>query len=145
MTDPNARRPLVLVAIVLALALGACAPSVHGPWRNSSGQIVSNASIVEFDGLNRCGHRSITFFRFFDRQYAKDPRRVLGDLVSPVTGDLLTFENDAALPPGAEPTGFTHRNRAIWVDDGTIDDYLYIVIDDEIVERWPRAEQRCEE
>jgi hypothetical protein len=145
MSGSTARRPLVLVTIVLALALGACAPSVHGPWRNSSGQIVSNAAIVEFDGFNRCGHRSITFFRFFDRQYAKDPRNVLGDLRSPTTGELLTFANDATLPSGAEPTGFTHRNRAIWVDEAAIDDYLYIVIDDQVVERWPRAEQRCEE
>lgn len=136
----------LLFAIVgLSLLLGACAPSIYGPWRDGAGEIVSNASILEFRGLNRCDQSDVTFFRFFDRQYAKDPKGVLGELTSPVSGEVLTFDNRSPLPTTAEPTTFTHRNRVIWVDDATLEDYLYIVIDGQVVERWPRAEATCVE
>jgi hypothetical protein len=133
----------LLAVLVLLVGLSACTPPVHGPWVDSNGRQVSNAEILEFDGLNRCDQRSVVFFRLYDRQYAKDSRGVLGDLYSLDGIRLLTFEAGTDIPIGVEGTGFRHRDREIYVDLDTVEDYMYIVYDEGVVERWPRAEAQC--
>ena len=127
----------------LAIVAAACTGSSHGPWVDANGRQLQNSQVLEYDGFNRCDQRSVTFLQLYDRQYAKDLKGVLGDLYSPVSGELLTFDSSTRRPPGIEPTGIRHRVREIYVDLDTIDDYLYLVYDNGVVERWPRAETEC--
>ena len=48
-----------------------------------------------------------------------------------------------ALPEGLLATGFTHAGREVFVGDDRAD-YLYILLPNGEVERWPRAEVECE-
>jgi hypothetical protein len=135
-----------MIAAVMSLALlaGACTTSSHGPWIDANGRQLQNSEIVEFDGFNRCDQRSVTFFRLYDRQYAKDLEGALGELYSPVDGELLSFTSTLDQPVGVEGTGFRHENRELYVDIDTVEDYVYLVYDNGVVERWPRAEDVCQ-
>ena len=137
------RTRLLLAVVLLSLAVVACGPGEHGPWLNEHGEIISNAYVLEYDGLARCDQLDVTFFHFFGRQYAKDPNGVLGELVSLDGLRTLTFTRGTDLPSTAEPSLITHNNREIYLNAPDVEDYLYIVIDNQVVERWPRAEQRC--
>ena len=137
------RTRLLLALVAFSLLAAACGPGEHGPWLNEHGEIISNAYVLEYDGLARCDQLDVTFFHFFGRQYAKDPNGVLGELVSVDGLRPLTFLRGTDLPSTAVPALITHNNRAIYLNDPDVEDYLYIVIDDQVVERWPRAEQRC--
>lgn len=128
---------------MLLLVLAGCSINQHGPWLTPSGQVVSNAIVVEFDGFRECNTDKVTFLRFVDRQYAKDPQGQLGELRD-AAGNLLTFAVLDRPPSGAEATGVRHQQREIWKNDADIEDYLYIVYDGGKTERWPRAEVACE-
>ena len=132
------------LGVALALFVGACTESNHGPWVDATGRQLQNSEVLEYDGFNRCEQRSVTFFQLYDRQYAKDLEGVLGDLYSPLSGELLTFDSTTDRPPGVEPTGFRHDNREIYVDLDSVEDYLYLIYDNGVVERWPRAEGTCQ-
>lgn len=134
-------RRVALAAMLLVIA--GCSINQHGPWLTPSGQIVSNAIMVEFDGFKECDTDQVTFIRFVDRQYAKDPQGQLGELRD-AAGNVLTFAILDGPPSGAEATGVRHQQREIWRNQADVEDYLYIVYDDGKTERWPRAEVRCE-
>ena len=134
-------RRFVVVALA-ALVLGACGNS-HGPWTDPSGNVASAGIIVEYDGFNRCGMQDVVFIEFAARTYANDPTGVLGPLEA-ASGALLTFRDQAELPADAVATGYRHEIREVWVADSDREDYLYMVFDDDRVERWPRAEVPCE-
>ncbi len=125
----------------LILLAAACA-SEHGPWVDADGNRVPNGLILEFDGPSSCGWSSVTFIRFFGDQYARDPERALGALQGP-DGNDLTYDEVTEPPAGAEPTGITHGDREILIDEAQRDDYLFMSVGDSLVERWPRAELTC--
>jgi hypothetical protein len=52
--------------------------------------------------------------------------------------------DQAELPVDAVASGYRHNIREVWVAQSDFDDYLYLVFDDDRVERWPRAEIPCE-
>ncbi len=132
----------VAVAFLAAAALSACANS-HGPWTDPSGNIASSGIIVEYDGFARCGTEDVVFIEYVGRTYANDPTGALGPLESQ-SGAPLTFLDQAELPVDAVASGYRHNIREVWVAQSDFDDYLYLVFDDDRVERWPRAEIPCE-
>jgi hypothetical protein len=130
------------VVLLAALTLTACANS-HGPWTDPSGNIASSGIIVEYDGFARCGMQDVVFIEYVGRTYANDPTGALGALESR-SGAPLSFTDQAELPVDAMASGYRHSIREVWVAQSDFDDYLYLVFDDERVERWPRAEIPCE-
>ena len=133
------RTALILVA---ALAVSACG-ATHGPWTDPSGNLASSGIIVEYGGFNRCGTEDVIFIEYVGRTYANDPTGALGPLTAS-TGRSLTFRNQAQLPTDAVASGYRHTFREVWVTQSDLEEYLYIVFDDERVERWPRAEVVCD-
>ena len=140
--QPTTNR-LLLALVALSLLLASCGPAVHGPWLNERGEIISNAYVLEYRGLGYCDQTEIVFFQFFGRQFAKDPQGLLGELVSVDGARVLTFEQGTTVPETAVPSAVTHQNREVYLNEPDEEDYLYIVINNQIVERWPRAEHRC--
>lgn len=137
---------MVLRRIALAglavLVLNACA-STHGPWTDPSGNVASSGIIVEYEGFVRCETQDVVFIEYAGRTYAQDPDGVLG-VLNGRGGESLTFSDHAQLPSDAVASGYRHSIREIWVAESDVEDYLYLVYDDERVERWPRAEVPCE-
>ena len=137
---------MVLRRITLAglavLVLSACA-STHGPWTDPSGNVASSGIIVEYEGFVRCGTQDVVFIEYAGRTYTQDPDGVLGALKGR-GGESLTFSDNAQLPSDAVASGYRHSIREVWVAESAVEDYLYLVYDDERVERWPRAEVPCE-
>jgi hypothetical protein len=135
-------RRLIPAVLVLTLVSTACF-NTESPWADPEGQVVSATRLLEYRGLPRCSLQRVTFLQFLGRQYAHDPRGVLGELTSvDGAGRALTFAFLTEAPPGTEPTGFTRGDREIYLG-GDVEDYLYIVRPS-VVERWPRAEVYCE-
>lgn len=144
-------RRLGLFAMVALL--GACGAGVHGPWLAANGERLETNQVFEYDGLRRCGQRDVVFMEFFGRKFAKDPEGILGALTG-ASGDDLSFEVAQGVDPALEPTGYTHDvkdpitleqvTREILVADEVPEDYLYISVNAEYTERWPRAEVTCE-
>ncbi len=132
----------VALALVAVLVLGACSES-HGPWTDPSGNLASGGIIVEYDGFNQCGTQDVVFLEFAGRTYAKDLDGVLGPLENR-SGASLAYLDEAQLPADAVASGYRHNIREIWVAESDIEDYLYLVFDDQRAERWPRAEIPCE-
>ena len=133
------RLALVLMATV---AVGACG-ATHGPWTDPSGNLASSGIIVEYKGFNRCATEEVIFIEYVGRTYANDPTGALGPLTAS-SGRSLTFYNQAELPTDAIASGYRHKIREVWVAGSDLEDYLYIVFDDDRVERWPRAEALCD-
>lgn len=127
---------------VAVLMLSACGLNSRGPWVDEFGRRLQGAEMIEFDGFVACGQERVIFIRFFSDQYAKDPRGQLGELRSGA-GETLTFSVLPSLPEGLLATGFTHAGREVFVGDDRAD-YLYILLPNGEVERWPRAEVGCE-
>lgn len=127
---------------VAVLMLSACGLNSRGPWVDEFGRRLQGAEMIEFDGFVACGQERVIFIRFFSDQYAKDPRGQLGELRSGA-GETLTFSVLPSLPEGLLATGFTHAGREVFVGDDRAD-YLYILLPNGEVERWPRAEVECE-
>lgn len=138
-------RLVVVLIVVFAILTSACVAGDYGPWVNEQGEVVSNAALLEYRGLHACDQRDVTFFRIFGRQYAKDPRGILGQLYSLDGERELRFSTTTNLPDTAIALGITHGSREIYHNEPDIEDYLYIVIDGQLVERWPRAEFVCTE
>jgi hypothetical protein len=85
----------------------------------------------------------VVFIEYVGRTYANDPTGALGPLTGS-SGRSLTFKNQAQLPTDATASGYRHTIREVWVAGSDLEEYLYIVFDDERVERWPRAESPCD-
>lgn len=132
------------VAIAGLLLLGACGFSQFGPWLDESGQRLEGSQVLQYQGLQTCGHEEVVFLFFFGDLYARDDDGHLGELTN-AAGDVLTFEILDEMPSGAEPTGITHGDREIYFDPSTREEYLFIHRgDDGRTERWPRAEIECD-
>ncbi len=132
----------LLLVVSAGLVVSACGSS-HGPWTDPSGNIASSGIIVEYEGFKRCGTQDVVFLEFVGHTYANDPTAALGTLVGD-SGAVLTFSDRAELPPDAAAGGYRHSIREVWVAESDVEDYLYLVYDDQRVERWPRAEVPCE-
>lgn len=135
----TSRRLLVGMSLVLA----ACGLNQFGPWLDESGQPLEGSQVLQYQGFEECGHEDVVFLIFFGDMYARDSDGVLGELRGE-TGDVLTYAVLDQIPEGAVATGLTSRNREIYLDEATRDDYVYIHRDDGRTERWPRAETPCD-
>lgn len=148
---------LAALALATLFLLSSCADGRFGPWVREDGSVIEASFLVEYRGFRDCDQLDVTFMRFYGNQYARDPAGVLGDVMAQDgSGRLLEYEvlfGDEVLT-GLEPQGFSHTARPIgsnvWVEreiyldpDGR-DDYLYVVVDGEAVERWIRYEEPCE-
>jgi hypothetical protein len=134
------RRGWLLVA--LAMVLSSCALNTQGPWVDEFGRRMQGTEMVEFRGFAACNQTQVTFIRFFEDQYAKDPTGVLGQLESPTTEEPISFEVLPELPDGLDGTDITHAGREVYIGEDR-SDYLYIRLPNGEVERWPRAEVTC--
>ncbi len=130
------------------LLLSACTVGGRdGPWLDPEGRPVENSEVLQFRGLSACDEQSVTYIRFFDRQFARDTEEVLGPLRDD-NGEELSFRQYTELPSGLEATGYTLRGREVYIDPTNREDYIYVVRAcqaGELVERWPRAEGICNE
>lgn len=122
--------------------LGACSLRERGPWVTAEGRRLQGSEVIEYDGFNQCDQERVIFMRFFGKQYARDPRRILGQLFS-VEGQPIEFAILEEVPSGAEPTGIHHKEREIYLDQSLIEDFLFIRLGNGRVEQWPRAEVPC--
>ena len=131
------------LGVVRRLALGtllllaaACANS-HGPWIDADGNRVPSGLVLEFDGPSSCGWSSVTFIRFFGAQYARP-----GEGAGRAPGrrrDRAHLRRGDQAAIRAEPTGVTHGDREILIDEVQREDYLFMAVGDSLVERWPRS------
>lgn len=148
------------VAVIAAMfALVACSPQAIEPgaplsrevafepypgvqWYAPDGEPVPDKSetINAITGPDHCDWESgvILHLRWPDadselRQYFRDP-----DGVFPQSGLLSSFDAGAALPAGAEYTGYRTDFMQLWLD-ATEDSVAYLVFADH-TERWPRGE-----
>ena len=128
--------------VLLLAALTACFPPT-GPWRDESGQPLEGSQVVEFQGFRHCGHQEVQFLVFFGDMYAKDPEGRLGPLANDA-GDPLTYAVLAEVPEGVVAQGINFREREIYFNPETRDDYLYVHFEGGATERWPRAESDCD-
>jgi hypothetical protein len=134
-------RRLLLGALVLALA--GCSINQYGPWYTPAGNIVSSSIMVEFQGFKECDTETVVFIRFLGRQYAYDPQGQLGTLTAD-DGTVLTYAEFDSPPGGIDPTGVRHKDEEIWQGQADTENYLYVVHDGGLTERWPRAEIPCQ-
>lgn len=129
---------------LVAIALSACQLNSQGPWVDANGNRMSGNDMIEFNGFAACDQQQVVFIQFFGDQYAKDLQNDLGELRSPETGEPLAFEVLDALPEGVEGTDITHAGREIFIGEDR-SDYIYVRLPNGQAERWPRAEDTCEE
>ena len=148
---------LIATALAALLLLTSCADGRFGPWVREDGSIVESSLLVEYQGFRDCDQLDVTFMEFYGSQYAKDPVGVLGDVeAADGSGRMIEYEVlfGADVLAGLEPQGFTHSarpigsnewvEREIYLDPAGRDDYIYVVVDGEAIERWVRYEERCE-
>ena len=128
--------------VALGLVVSSCALNTQGPWVDQFGRRMLGSEMIEFSGFAACNQKRVTFIKFFEDQYAKDPTGILGELTSATTGEPLSFELLPDLPPGLEGTDITHGGREIFIGEDR-PEYLYIRLPNGEVERWPRAEVTC--
>lgn len=95
-------------------------------WLDSEGSRVPTSIVTTYQGAEHCGWESITFLIFEDRQYIRDPRGLLAEVV--------WFEERAELPVDATDTGYHHEGRHLWISGD--DDVAYLAVGDQ-VEAWP--------
>lgn len=136
------KRPLWLLVVVLIIS--SCATNRYGPWFTPSGDLVSNSIMLEFKGFKQCGTDKVVFIRFLGKQYAYDPEGQLGTLTG-TDGQVLTYAELDSPPAGAEPTGVQHEDEEIWRVPSDVDNYLYVVFNGTLTQRWPRAEVGCQQ
>jgi hypothetical protein len=123
--------------------MGACSMAQTGPWLDESGQRLEGSQLIQYQGFKECGHEEVQFIVFFGDMYARDPEGVLGQLTN-TAGESLSFEVTTEIPEGVVAQGFSFRDREIYFDPLTREDYLYIHFENGNVERWPRAEFPCD-
>lgn len=148
---------LTALALAALFVLTSCSDGAYGPWIRTDGSIIESSLLVEYQGFRDCEQLDVTFMRFYGNQYARDPAGVLGDVAAgDGSGRLLEYEvlfGDDVLA-GLESTDFTHTarpigsnfwvEREIYLDPAGHDDFIYVVVDGEAIERWIRYEEPCE-
>lgn len=147
-----------LTALLLAAVfiLSSCADGQYGPWVREDGSIIESSLLIEYQGFRDCDQNEVTFMQFYGHQYARDPRGILGEVTSADgSGRVLEYEvlfGDAI--ESLESQGFTHSarpigsndwvDREIYLDPASREDFLYVVVDGEAIEKWIRYEEPCE-
>lgn len=148
---------LTALALAAIFVLSSCSDGRFGPWVRTDGSIIESSLLVEYQGFRDCDQLDVTFMRFFGNQYARDPAGVLGE-VTAADGTDRVLEYDVLFGDdvldGLDAQGFTHTarpigsnvwvEREIYLDPAGRDDYLYVVVDGEAIERWIRYEEPCE-
>ena len=148
---------LTALALAALFVLTSCSDGRYGPWVRTDGSIIESSFLVEYQGFRDCDQLDVTFMRFFGNQYARDPGMVLGEVTATDgSGRVLEYEvlfGEEVLA-GLESQGFTHNarpigsnewvQREIYLDPAGRDDFIYIVVDGEAIERWIRYEEPCE-
>lgn len=134
--------------LAVFFACAGCSMNEHGPWKTAEGVRLEGSQVLEFEGSRHCEQHSVTFLVFFGKQYAKDPRAALGQVVSiDGGGRRLEFSELDSLPDAASPTGITHESdgvkREIWLVEEEREDYIYLAYSDQTIERWMRFEGQC--
>ena len=122
--------PGVLVAIFIASALASCAPGER-VWVDEHG----NEAAVDYQGPSHCDWDSARILVVGKgsgrREYVRDEAGVLDE-----AGDALAeFDDDAALPSDATPTGITRDDLELWM---VPDDVAVYIVAPDHAERWPR-------
>ncbi|HJQ94410.1 MAG TPA: hypothetical protein VJ935_01720 [Acidimicrobiia bacterium] len=133
----------LLLLLLTAVGIWGCTMAQTGPWLDESGQRLEGSQLIQYQGFEECGHERVQFIVFFGAMYARDPEGVLGGLTNEA-GEPLSFEVTTEIPEGVMPQGFTFRDREIYFDPGTREDYLYVYFENGNLERWPRAESPCD-
>lgn len=95
-------------------------------WLDSAGHRVPTSTITSHRGAEHCGWESVTFLTLDDRQYIRDPRGLLANIV--------WFDGDATLPADAADTGYQHQGLHLWL---SADQAVAFIVDGDIVEAWP--------
>jgi len=148
---------LTALALAALFVLTSCSDGRYGPWVRNDGSIIESSLLVEFQGFRDCDQLDVTFMRFFGNQYARDPEMVLGEVTAPDgSGRVLEYDvlfGDEVLTD-LESQGFTHTarpigsnvwvEREIYLDPAGHEDFIYVVVDGEAIERWVRYEDTCE-
>jgi hypothetical protein len=117
--------------------------AVTGPWLDESGQRLEGSQLIQYQGFEECGHRGVQFIVYFGDMYAQDPAGVLGPLTNEA-GEPLSYQVLTDIPEGVSAAGFTFRDREIYLNPETLEDYLYVYYENGNLERWPRAEFPCD-
>ena len=108
-------------------------------WHDSNEEL---SSIVELTGSPHCGWQSAMFITLGrSRRYVFDPE----DVVPPSGRDFLGGRPpriEVSLPADAEPTGFRHGDREIWLSAAEGHDAIYVV-SPKVTQRWPRSGIGC--
>ncbi len=140
------RRVLILA---MALVLGACASSQHGPWVDGNDRIANGVN--EYPSQFICDEKGVTFLEFGEHRFASDPLGLLGPLTNDA-GQVLSFGPAEHPLDDLFSSGITHTYglpgedsavRELYVDLEADFDYVYIAIDEDRVEQWPRADVGC--
>lgn len=145
------------IPVTLEPAPGVAPGSFVGTWYDEEGDPTYyhdeegwHLELHVINGAEHCGWQSASFLTLAwpigsdvedgseenVRSYVRDPGGVLsGDLAVPPP-DL-----DAALPEDAASTGYHRGDWQLWVSPGDVDEAVYLVAGNGIVERWPRSMQ----
>ncbi len=148
---------LTAVALAALFVLTSCADGRYGPWVREDGSVIESSLLIEYQGFRDCDQLDVTFMQFYGYQYARDPGMILGDVTAP-DGSGRVLEYDVLFGEEVlatlESQGFTHSarpigsndwvDREIFLDPASREDYLYVVVDNEAIERWVRYEEQCE-
>lgn len=95
-------------------------------WFDSEGNRVPTSIVTTYRGAEHCDWESVTFLVFDDRQYIRDPRGLLAEVV--------WFDDGATLPADATDTGYHHDGLYLWISaDQAV---AYLAAGDQ-VEAWP--------
>ncbi|MFE6487644.1 hypothetical protein ACFVGN_32575 [Streptomyces sp. NPDC057757] len=104
-------------------------------WTDRAGDRVPTTVLSSYPGAEHCDWESAHFLGVGGirdgRQYARDPRGVLGT-------DLLTapYDGDVRMPADARDTGYRLDGRELWLSDDRATAYVRT---DDAVEAWPRT------
>ena len=114
--------------------------------------------VVEYLSRTVCEDDGVIFLNYAGRRYAKDLDGLLGPLTNeagePLTFEVFDMDGSNSDPSDLFFSGATHTHtnftsnetnvRRILVDlDDPAFDYVYISINDETIERWPRSDTGC--
>ena len=108
-------------------------------WTDAAGRRVSTAKVSSAAGPEHCDWQDITFLTLGEgghrRLFVRD---TLGEFAELTT---TTYADDVTLPADAEPTGWSHDGRELWLgaDGGAA--YLVSAADGTDVERWPAGRE----
>ena len=115
---------------------------IRNVWRGPDG---APSDVIERSGPEHCNLQSATFINLEidgrSERFVYDPE----DVVPPNGSDHPEGRPppiEAPLPADAEPTGFRHGDRQIWLSASEGRDAIYIV-SPEVTQRWPRTEALC--